>query len=168
MRDLRKLIYTALLVSMALAVSLIENMIPVPFIAPGAKLGLSNIVILVSLLVFGFKTAATVALLKSFLLMLVAGFGPSFLYSFAGAILSTLVMGFAYRFCSNIFSTIGISILGAVAHNLAQVFVASLILGNFMIFTYFPLLTIVGTITGYFVGLSAYHVSTQLKKLIKA
>lgn len=166
MKDLRKLVFTSLLVAMALAVSLIESMIPVPFIAPGAKLGLSNVVILVSLLVFDFKTAFTVSLLKSFLLMLVAGFGPSFLYSFAGAFLSTIMMGLAFKLTPKIFSEIGVSIIGAVSHSLAQIFVASLLLGNIMIFTYFPILTLVSIITGYFVGLTAYYVSNQLKKII--
>ena len=43
-----KMVYMGLLVSMALALSLIERMLPVPFIAPGAKLGLANLIIIIS------------------------------------------------------------------------------------------------------------------------
>ncbi len=46
---------------------------PIPFIAPGAKLGLSNIVILITLVVFGFKEALIVGMLKSFVFTLVTG-----------------------------------------------------------------------------------------------
>lgn len=53
--------------------SLIESMMPIPFIAPGAKLGLSNIVILITLVVFGFKEALIVGMLKSFVFTLVTG-----------------------------------------------------------------------------------------------
>lgn len=166
MDDLRKLVYTSLLVSIALAVSLIEQMIPMPFAIPGAKLGLSNMIILVTIILFGFKSGFKVAVLKSILLMLVTGFGPSFLYSFAGAMLSTCMMGLFIRFRPKIFSTIGISIIGAVAHNLAQVTVASYVLGSVMVFTYFPILTGIGMLTGYFVGLGAHNVSSHLAKII--
>ena len=49
-KDIRDLVYTALLVALALAVSLVESLIPLPFTMPGAKLGLSNMVILVTLI----------------------------------------------------------------------------------------------------------------------
>lgn len=167
MRQTRELVFTSLLVSIALAVSLIENLIPMPFMVPGAKLGLSNIIILVTLVVFDFKRGFQVAILKSMLLMLVTGFGPSFLYSFAGAIFSTCMMGLALKFATKIFSLIGISIIGAVAHNFAQVTVASYILGSVMVYTYFPFLTFIGMLTGYFVGLGAFNVSSHLKKIIQ-
>lgn len=166
MDKLRQLVYTSLLVSIALAVSLIEQMIPMPFAVPGAKLGLSNMIILVTLILFGFKRGFQVALLKSVLLMLVTGFGPSFLYSFAGAILSTCMMGLALRFTKKYLSTIGVSIIGAVAHNLAQIAVASYVLGSIMVFTYFPILTVIGMLTGYFVGIGAHNVSSHLKKIL--
>lgn len=166
MKRTRELVFTALLVSIALAVSLIETMIPMPFMVPGAKLGLSNMIILVTLVVFNFKRGFQVAILKSLLLMLVTGFGPSFLYSFAGAIFSTCMMGLTLRYATRAFSTLGVSIIGAVAHNFAQVTVASYVLGSMMVYTYFPFLTFIGMVTGYFVGLGAYNVSSHLKNIL--
>ncbi|NLW53038.1 MAG: Gx transporter family protein [Tissierellia bacterium] len=166
MDKLRQLVFTSLLVSIALAVSLIEQMIPMPFAIPGAKLGLSNMIILVAMILFGFKRGFQVAILKSVLLMLVTGFGPSFLYSFAGAIFSTCLMGLALRFTTKYFSTIGISIIGAVAHNFAQISVASVMLSSVMVYTYFPVLTMIGMLTGYFVGIGAHNVSSHLKKIL--
>lgn len=166
MKRTRELVFTALLVSIALAVLLIETMIPMPFMVPGAKLGLSNMIILVTLVVFNFKRGFQVAILKSLLLMLVTGFGPSFLYSFAGAIFSTCMMGLTLRYATRAFSTLGVSIIGAVAHNFAQVTVASYVLGSMMVYTYFPFLTFIGMVTGYFVGLGAYNVSSHLKKIL--
>lgn len=166
MKRTRDLVFTALLVSISLAVSLIETMIPMPFMVPGAKLGLSNMIILVTLVMFNFKRGFQVAVLKSLLLMLVTGFGPSFLYSFAGAIFSTCMMGLALKYATKAFSMIGVSIIGAVAHNFAQVTVASYVLGSVMVYTYFPFLTFVGMVTGYFVGLGAYNVSSHLRKIL--
>ncbi|EHR34684.1 Gx transporter family protein [Helcococcus kunzii] len=169
-RELRDLVYTALLVAMALAVSLVERLIPLPFSMPGAKLGLSNMVILVTLMLYGFKRGMVVALLKSILLMLIVGLGTSFIYSFAGALLSTITMWISLKYFNEkikIFSIIGVSIIGAVSHNFAQVTAAAYILKSLMLYTYFPFLTIIAIVTGYFVGLGSYNVASQLKKINK-
>lgn len=68
------------MVAMALSLSVIESLIPLPFIAPGVKLGISNIVILICI-VFGFKDSLIVGVLKSILLMLVTGAVTSFLFT---------------------------------------------------------------------------------------
>ena len=49
MKKTSKMIYISLLVAQALVLSLLERMIPVPFITPGAKLGLANIIIVIGL-----------------------------------------------------------------------------------------------------------------------
>lgn len=167
-KNIRDLVYTGLLVSMALALSLIERLIPVPFIMPGAKLGLANMIILITLILYGFKKGIIVSVLKSFLLMLIIGLGPSFIYSFVGAVFSTVMMWISYRyFCQKIeiFSVIGVSIIGAVAHNFAQVTAAAYILKSLMLYTYFPFLTLIAIVTGYFVGLGGNNVASHLKKI---
>lgn len=169
-REIRDLVFTALLVAMALAVSLVERMIPLPFAMPGAKLGLSNMVVLVTLIIYGFGRGLLVAALKSVLLMLIIGFGPSFIYSFAGAIFSTIMMWISYKYFSTklkVFSVIGVSIIGAVSHIFAQVTAAAFILKSLMLYTYFPVLTIISIVTGYFVGLGSWNVASHLKKIEK-
>ena len=169
-KDIRDLVYTALLVALALAVSLVESLIPLPFAMPGAKLGLSNMVILVTLILYGFKKGLLVAALKSVLLMMIIGFGPSFIYSFSGAVFSTIMMWIAYKYFSmnfKIFSVIGVSIIGAVSHNFAQVTAAAYILKSLMLYTYFPFLTLIAIVTGYFVGLGSDNVASHLNKIFK-
>lgn len=162
---MRRYIYLAVLVATALALSILEMSLPLPFIAPGAKLGLSNMVILVTLILFGFRDGFIVAVLKSLVLMLVAGSVSSMLYSMAGSVLSVVVMWISYRYFSNIFSLIGVSILGASAHNFAQITVAALITENIRMYSYLPVLIIVGLFTGYFVGISSKYISNHLKRL---
>lgn len=164
MGKIKKKIFLSLLTSIGLVLSIVESMMPIPFIAPGAKLGLSNMVILITLVVFGFKEALTVGILKSVVLTLISGNIPSFFYSISGSILSCIIMSIVYNEFSNIFSLIGVSILGAVAHNVAQVLVASLMMNNFRIFSYFPILLLTGLFTGYFVGLSSIFVTRNLSK----
>lgn len=167
MNKTKHMIFLSLLVAGALALSVLENMIPLPFIAPGARLGLSNIVILSTLILFGFGDAMIVGLLKSVLLMLISGGVIAFFYSLAGSILSIIAMFLVKQYFGNLFSHIGISIIGAVAHNFAQMLVASFVVQNIRIFTYLPILILTGLFTGYFVGLSAIFIVKHMIKTIR-
>lgn len=164
MKNLRKLVFLSLLVSLGLALSILESFMPIPFVAPGAKLGLSNMVVLITLVVFGFKEALVVGILKSILFSLATGSISSLFYSLSGSVLSCITMYIVYSYFSNIYSLIGVSIFGAVAHNLAQVSVASLMMKNLKIFSYLPILLLTSLFTGYFVGLSSIFISKNLKK----
>ncbi|GFN34478.1 Gx transporter family protein [Tepidimicrobium xylanilyticum] len=164
MKEIKRLIFLSLLVSIGLALSLIESLMPVPFIAPGAKLGLSNMVILITLVIFGFKEALIVGMLKSIIFTITTGSITSLFYSLSGSILSCIMMFVInYRF-SNIFSLIGVSIFGAIAHNFGQVLVASLMMNNLRIFSYLPVLLLTSLFTGYFVGLTSRYAVKNLKK----
>lgn len=163
---MRKIIFLSLLTTLSLVISLFESIIPLPIPVPGAKLGLSNIVILVTLICFGFKETLVVSILKSFLQVLVAGNLSSLPYSLTGTIFSAIVMALSYRYLLGKLSLIGISELGAFAFNIGQILVASLVLNNFKIFTYLPFLTFIGIFTGYFVGLSSKFVSRKLLKVL--
>lgn len=161
----RRLVFLSVLTAIALVISLFEHAMPLPIGVPGAKLGLSNLVILVTLVVFGGRDGMIVATLKSVLLLLVTGSVTAFWYSVVGAILSSLVMAMAIRFAVPPFSLIGASEWGALAHNVGQLIVASLVLQNRAIFVYLPVLTLVGLFTGYFVGLSANYVAPHLMRI---
>ncbi|MBC7088396.1 MAG: Gx transporter family protein [Tissierellales bacterium] len=163
MRKTNKLIFISLLVSVGLALSVLESSIPLPIPIPGAKLGLSNIVILVTLVVFGFKEGLLVAVLKSVLLMLITGSVTSFLYSLTGAVLSCIAMYITYRYFTKIFSLIGTSVIGAAFHNFGQVTVAAIILNNVMIYTYLPFLLLMSLFSGFFVGLASHYVVKNLR-----
>ena len=55
----QKMIYIALLVAQGVVIGLVENMIPYPFaFAPGAKLGLANLITIISLFTMPKKTAS--------------------------------------------------------------------------------------------------------------
>lgn len=164
MKNTRKLIFLSLLVAIGLGLGLVESMMPLPFVAPGAKLGLSNMVILITLVVFSPKDAFVVGILKSIVLTLVTGSVTSLFYSLSGSVLSCLAMTIVYKYFSNIFSLIGVSIFGAMTHNFAQVLVACLMMNNFRIFSYLPILQLTSIFTGYFVGLTSKFAVNNLRK----
>jgi heptaprenyl diphosphate synthase len=168
MKRINKLIFLSLLVSIGLALSVLESAIPLPITVPGAKLGLSNMVILITLVIFGFKEALVVGMLKSIVLVLVTGSVSSFFYSFSGAVFSCFAMFIVYKYFMNVFSLIGVSIFGAVAHNIAQVSVASIMMNNSRIYSYLPILLMMSLFTGYFVGLSSIYISDNLKRNLQS
>jgi heptaprenyl diphosphate synthase len=82
------------------------------------------------------------------------------IYSFAGGLLS-LIMMLIFKRIPDV-SIIGVSIIGAVFHNVGQISVASLVIENRYIFFYLPVLLISAVITGIVTGIIAKNVLKSL------
>ena len=95
----------ALLLSMALVLHYIEHFFPP--LAPGAKLGLANIVTIISLHLFGFSESMAIVLLRSILGPLLGGSPTAIMYSMAGGVLSCIVMAVLYYKFNKYFSLMG-------------------------------------------------------------
>ncbi|GFI61851.1 hypothetical protein IMSAG049_01022 [Clostridiales bacterium] len=85
-----------------------------------------------------------------------------FLYSFSGAAFSFIVMALAKRIKSS--GIIGISILGGVFHNLAQIAVAAIVLSTPGLMYYVPALIASGAVTGVIIGIVAKYCLKHLDK----
>lgn len=127
-------------------------LVPVPI--PGVKLGLANIVSMFLLCYFSLPAALFLALLRTLLASLFSGGLTIFLYSAPGALLSTLVMYAALRGIKPL-TIAGVSMLGAVTHNAAQVCVAVLTTGETRLFYYAFILVAVGAVSGALTGIVA-------------
>lgn len=156
-RYIRWGVYTAL----ALILSYVESLIPMVFAVPGMKLGLTNLVILIML----YRERSGGAFLVSMVRILLSGilFGNPFsiLYSLGGGLLSFGVMLLLKR--TKRFQMITVSMAGGLSHNLGQILVASLVLGNTGLYFYFPILGIGGMVTGFLIGLVAFEILRRLK-----
>ncbi|MGI6424876.1 MAG: Gx transporter family protein [Tepidanaerobacteraceae bacterium] len=158
----RKMIYLSLLVTCGIVLHIIENMFPVPFPIPGAKLGLANIISLLAIVIYGLKEGLIISALRCIIGAFLIGSLSSLIYSLSGAVLSTIVMALAYEYFNKIFSLVGISILGGVTHNFTQITIASLALSTSGLFFYLPYLMVIGLFTGLFTGLVANFVKQYL------
>lgn len=152
------------MISQALVLSIVESWIPIPVPVPGIKLGLANIVTMVAIAFMGTGSAVIVVVLRSLLSSMFSGGFTVFLFSIAGGLLSAAIMSVLYKRFSRIFSVVGISIVGAISHNIGQIVIASLVMKDFAVFGYLPILFVSGIIMGCFVGLCGSFLINALQK----
>lgn len=167
MRDNRKRIkritLLALFTSVALLLSYVEMLIGPLFTGvPGIKMGLPNIAIMLVLYRIGTKEAIAVSFIRIVISSILFGNITMFWYSVAGAALSLAVMILLKRIDS--FSSLGVSVAGALAHNIGQILVAMLLMQTTQIGYYMIVLSITGTVSGIFVGLLGGFVIKRISK----
>jgi heptaprenyl diphosphate synthase len=156
----------ALLLALATVIHTAEAFLPITVV--WFRFGFANIIGLATLYLFGFKDALLITLGRIFLGSLATGlFGsPAFVLSLAGGICAILAMGIAHRLAARFFSEIGISLIGAVAHNTAQLVAAYFILvRNRGIFLLFPMMLLASIGTGFINGFAARFFITHFRKI---
>ena len=162
-KDLKKKIaFYGLLIALAFVLSYIESLIPVFVAIPGAKLGLTNLVVLVALERFGKRDAFIINMIRILLVGFTFGNTFSLLYSFAGGILSFLIMILLKKTKS--FSLVGISVSGGVGHNMGQIIVAAFVLETGALVYYLPFLLVIGIVAGVIIGILSAEILKRLPK----
>ena len=155
-----KVAYLGVFLALALICSYVESLIPINFGMPGVKLGLTNIVIVLMLYCVGAKEALAISTLRIVLAGFLFGNLFSILYSLAGGLLSFLVMYLLKR--TGKLGVLPISIGGGVSHNVGQLITASLIVENYHIFYYMPVLLAAGAVTGLLIGIAAQEMILRI------
>lgn len=151
--DVKKLTLTGCLASLALIIFVVEAQLP-PVAIPGVKLGLSNIVVLFTMVSVGKREAFFVLLIKVLLGSLFSGNPFAVVFSISGGLLAF----FAMCICLGMFSGKQLwitSVIGATVHNFGQLCAALLVMKTTAVFAYTPYLIIAGIITGAFTGVAA-------------
>lgn len=155
MTKTQKSVYIALLAAQATVIAMLERLIPnLLAFAPGAKLGLSNMITLVAIFTLSTKDSFKVVTMRLFLSTLLGGTLSTFLYSFAGSYLSFIGMVLVRTLGPKRVSYIGISATGGILFNVGQLIVASLIAQSFSVMLYLPILSFAGIIAGVIVGIA--------------
>jgi heptaprenyl diphosphate synthase len=165
MSKTHKMTFIALLVSQAIVLSFIERMIPLNISIPGAKLGLANIITLTSIYLLSFRETISIIFLRTTMVTFIGGNVSGFLYSISGGILSFLIMYLLVRVSFGKISPIGISVVGAIFHNLGQLLMAAFIIQDLRIVIYLPMLMLTGVVTGMVVGITVKFLLRYLQKI---
>ncbi len=163
---MKKLTLNSLLISLAVALSFFERLIPLNLIVPipGIKLGFANIVTMFALFYLDIPSAIIITVLRCILSSLLFGGMSSLLYSLSGALLALITMIILKLGYNKVFSLLGISIGGAAAHNTGQILMASIMMNNTAIFNYLPILLLASLVTGLITALISSGVMRVFEK----
>ena len=159
----RRITTLALIVALGVVLHRLEGLIPLP--SPWIKLGLANVMTLVTLVFLGFRDALTVTLLRVVLGSILWGvfLSPSFFLSLFGGVAATFTMAIVYHHRKNPFSLVGVSICAAYAHTLA----ATLCVYFFWVrqeffFKLLPIFFTFALITGILNGIVGNYITKKL------
>ena len=160
----RRLALMALLTAIALTIFVVEAQIPAPVPIPGVKLGLANIITLITMRLLGKREAGAVLLVRVLMGAMFAGSPSTLLFSAAGGALAYLLMCLlAERFGPDRLWIV--SALAGIAHNAGQLLACVLVVKTPGVFAYAPILAASGVVTGVFTGFAAQYLLKALKKL---
>jgi len=155
----------AFVASVGLILFVFEGIVPRPL--PWLKIGLGNVASLLALFMYGARGALAVTVIRVCLGSVLIGtfLSPGFLLSCGGGVTSWAVMVLVHRGWPKGFSVVGVSIWGALAHNLAQLTLAHLLLvRSRAIWALLPMFLLSSVATGFVTGVVAYWVLERLKK----
>jgi len=155
----------AMMTAAAIILHYVEGLFPVPVNVPGIKLGLSNVVSLVALYLFGPVPAFTVLVLRVLMTSFLYSGLSNAVFSMAGGILSVLAMTVVYRLREKGFSILSASVMGGIFHNIGQLTAAAVVLGTSAVFSYLPVLMASGIATGLATGLLAGILVPRLENI---
>lgn len=160
------MVLAAMIFAVALVLSIVENMLPpLPIAVPGVKFGLSNIAVMYALFFLGSKQAYLIAILKGGFVFITRGIIAGAL-SLSGGILSITMMLLLLLVFRQKISYLGISIFGAVFHNIGQFLVIILLYTGMNILPYLPVLLISGVIAGIVTSTLLRFILPALKRLV--
>ena len=149
-----KIALTATFAALSLITFVLENLLP-PLFLPGARLGLSNVFILLTLIFLGWQYAFAVLIVKTVLGSLFAGNLSAIMYSIPAGAISLLIQTLLLYFTKRV-SVIAISVSGSVINTVTQNVVFCLVTQTTAYLSYSPYLALLGVVSGIIVGFLVY------------
>lgn len=157
--------YTALM-GLMFAVSAALNMIESifsAFLPAGVRIGMANIVVMTAILCLNLPSSVLLVLLKSFFVFLTRG-ATAGAMSLCGGLAAFAVTALLFRKTKT--SYILISVLGSLAHTLAQLSAARFLMGTNAIFAYIPILAASSIAAGVCTGIVLNAVFPKISKVL--
>ena len=159
----KKVALYGLMTALAFVFAYVERLFPIPLGVPGIKLGLANLVVLLALLTLRVREAGGIALARILLSGLLFGNPSALLYALCGGLLSFAAMALLSR-CTKM-STVAISVVGGILHNVGQIAAAVAVTGTPEILWYLSILIPTGTLTGALIGVCAQLLHKRVRSL---
>ena len=153
----RRVATLSVLTAMGLITFMIESLFP-PLILPGAKMGISNVFSLLTVIVMGPTEALILVLVRTTLGSMFTGNMSTLMYSMTAGVVSVAVSALLVEFVYPKVSIVAISVVSAVLHNLTQNLVFCLISDTPQMFAYMPWLALLGVLAGVIVGFAVWFI----------
>lgn len=151
----------ALLAALALALTALESLVPVPLPVPGMKLGVANIVTVAAAFWLGPLDAVAVLGVRIVLAAFLTGQLATLPFSLAGGACALAVtLAFAHGASTDCVRLCAMA--AAVAHNIGQIAVAVAVTGTPEIAFYLPVLLVAGIAAGFATGTVAQAVLDRI------
>lgn len=160
----REVTTVALLTAVGIALFVVESFIPTPL--PFLKIGLANISSLVAMMVLGVPQMLVVVIMRVVVGSMLVGslFTPGFVLAIGGGITSAVAMALTKRCGKQLFSPVGVSLVGSLTHVVTQfLLVLWLYVQNAAVFFLLPLLLGSGFVGGLVVGWITSRLLTVLQ-----
>ena len=144
---------SGILCALAIAMSFLESLLPpMPFLPPGAKPGLSNIVTMFAASSLTVADTLLIIITKSAFVFITRGVTAGAM-SISGGLLSGAAMLILFRKGKDKLGLTGISVICALCHNAGQLITSALISGSKATLYYAPFLAVFALVTGTVSGL---------------
>lgn len=157
----KRVSYNGILAGAALVMAFFEHQLPpLPMLPPGAKLGLSNIAVMLAAGTAGLGSAVSVTVIKGVYAFMSRG-ATAGMMSLCGGLCSCLLMWLLLNRTKASLLLTGVA--GALSHNLAQLVLAYFITST-PVGIYLPYMVIFGVITGL---LSSFILKLAMPALLK-
>lgn len=162
--ETRRFVYLALLSAMAITLSLIESIYIGPFLFGVLRIGLANIVALITIRLLGVREMIIVNAMRVIISSLMRGmiFGSAFWISMGGVVLSSIVLIVLDRIDSSLLFT---SVCSAIAHSCGQVAIVMLFYMQPGIAVLLPYLLLGSIPMGILTGVVARMVLARIRPL---
>ena len=146
---------TALLLTVSLALSYLEFLIPVTAAVPipGFKPGFANIAVVVAYFAVSPLSAAVITVLKSVITSLLFSGVTTLVFSLAGGALAFLTLLLLTHIKNLKYSYIGLSVAMAFSHNVGQLAASVAVMGNASVLWYYPALVVSAVLCGALTGI---------------
>ena len=151
--QVKRLSRIALLSAVALVLSFVETMIPLPIAFPGFKLGLANVAVLVALYATDAKSAVCVAAVKVAAAGFLFGSPTMLVYSASGTLLAFLGMWIFSRV--SWLDVVPVSMLASLLHVAGQLCAAAAFLASPAVLINVLPLGVAACVTGFLTGMVA-------------